>query len=195
MHACVGVGVCVCVYIHMQEYVYKACKCLMEVNPPPCFSGAGSWLEGVGRRGLGKGATEVWQCFSSSRGPRLLPVPTTSSSFERSASGPFGVNYKNPGFSVWRKLALISLIKVKYDPFLSLRILLLRLRESSSLFIRNEETLHQESGLGPGVWGIESRCCPHCYFLVYPQLPLSSSLLLPLRSTILISDQHSVSGL
>lgn len=141
------------------------------------------------------GVMEVWQCFSSSRGPRFLPIPTTSSSFERSASGPFGVNYNNPGFSLRRKQAFISLIKVKYDPFLCLRILLPRLRESSSLFIRNEETLYQECGLGPGVWGIESRCCPHYYFPIYPQLPLSSSLPLPSRSTILISDQHKVSGL
>lgn len=45
--------------------------------------------------------------------------------------------------------SLISLIKVKYDPFLCLRILLPRLRESSFLFIRNEETLHQEGGWAP----------------------------------------------
>lgn len=99
------------------------------------------------------------QCFNSSWSSRFLPVPTTSSSCLQLALGPFGVNYSNPGFSVWRKSSLISLIKVKYDPFLCLRILLPRLWESSFLFIQNGETLHQE-GAWPRAWGIESRCCP-----------------------------------
>lgn len=123
-----------------------------------------TWL--VGRRRGGEG----WGCRAGGLAPRqhlprlqVLPIPTTPSSSEGSASGPFGVNYSNPGFSVWRKQALISLIKVKYDPFLCLRILLPRLRESSFLFIRNRETLHQAGGLGPRVWGIESRCRPPCY--------------------------------
>lgn len=163
-----------CSCTHMPVYVHKApSKRVRKVHPPPCFSGAGGWLDGVVRRSWG-GVMEGWQGFSSSWGPRFLPIPTTSSSFQRSASGPFGVNYSNPGFSVWRKQALISLIKVKYDPFLCLRILLPRLRESSFLFIRNEETLHQEGGLGPWVWGIGSRCRPALIFPSTPA-PLSSS--------------------
>lgn len=112
--------------------------------------------------------------------PRFLPIPTTSSSCLRMASGPFGVNYSIPGFSVWRKSSLISLIRVKYDPFLCLRILLLRLRESSFLFTQNGETLHRE-GAWPRAWGIESRCCP------LPPLQLRSLLFL----CLCISAQHS----
>lgn len=122
-----------------------------------------------------------WQCFNSSWSSRFLPIPTTSSSCLQLASGPFGVNYSNPGFSVWRKSSLISLIKVKYDPFLCLRILLPRLWESSFLFIQNGETLHQE-GAWPWAWGIESRCCP-----LGPPLQLRSCLFL----CLCISAQYS----
>lgn len=187
--------VCLCSWAHIHVYVYKApSKHVMKVDPPPCFSGAAAgWLGWAG--GLRMVVMEDWQCFSSSWGPRFLLIPTTSSSFEQSASGPFGVNYGNPGFSVWRKQLLISLIKVKYDPVLWLRILLPRLRESSFLFIWNEETLHQEGGLGPWARGIESRCCPHCYFPPSPAPTLLLSSLLPQRNIILISDQHKVRGL
>lgn len=92
--------------------------------------------------------------LSCCRSPRFLPSPTTSSSFARATADPFGVNYSNPGSSVRRKQSLISLIKVKYDPFLCLRILLLRLRESSFLCTQSKEMLHQERGWGPqpGQW-------------------------------------------
>lgn len=61
-----------------------------------------------------------------------------------------------------RKQALVSLIKVKYDPFLCLRILLPRLREPSSLFIRTKKHCTRRVAWALQA-GMEGRGCPRSY--------------------------------
>lgn len=62
---------------------------------------------GPGRPAGGCGGGEGWGRRAGGLAPRqhlprpqVLPIPATPSSSEGSASGPFGVNYSNPGFSV-----------------------------------------------------------------------------------------------